>query len=97
MAGRPTRTHDRETRSVPAGSSTRRPTRPCGAWATTGSYRDCVLAAVNLGNDADTTACVAGAMAGVRYGYGAIPAEWLKALRGAPMIEALADAAVQGL
>ena len=65
--------------------------------ATTGSYRDCVLAAVNLGNDADTTACVAGAMAGVRYGYGAIPAEWLKALRGAPMIEALADAAVQGL
>lgn len=39
----------------------------------------------------------AGAMAGVRYGYGAIPAEWLKALRGAPMIEALADAAVQGL
>ena len=36
-------------------------------------------------------------MAGIRYGYGAIPAEWLKALRGAPMIEALADAAVQGL
>lgn len=60
-----------------------------------GSYRDCVLAAVNLGSDADTTACVAGAMAGVRYGYGAIPAEWLKTLRGAPMIEALADAAVR--
>lgn len=63
--------------------------------ANAGSYRDCVLAAVNLGSDADTTACVAGAMAGVRYGYGAIPAEWLKTLRGAPMIEALADAAVR--
>lgn len=56
-----------------------------------------MLAAVNLGNDADTTACVAGAMAGVRYGYGAIPAEWLKALRGAPMIEALADATVRAM
>lgn len=65
--------------------------------ADTGSYRDCVLAAVNLGSDTDTTACVAGAMAGVRYGYGAIPAEWLKALRGAPMIEALADAAVRAM
>lgn len=65
--------------------------------AGTGSYRDCVLAAVNLGSDTDTTACVAGAMAGVRYGYGAIPAEWLKALRGAPMIEALADAAVRAM
>lgn len=54
-----------------------------------------MLAAVNLGSDTDTTACVAGAMAGVRYGYGAIPAEWLKTLRGAPMIGALADAAVR--
>ena len=65
--------------------------------ATTGSYRDCVLAAVNLGSDTDTTACVAGAMAGIRYGYGAIPAEWLKTLRGAPIIEALADAAVRAM
>ena len=58
----------------------------------TNSYGDCVLTAVNLGEDTDTTACVAGAMAGVRYGYGAIPVEWLKALRGAPIIESLVDA-----
>lgn len=61
----------------------------------TDSYAGCVLTAVDLGSDTDTTACVAGAMAGVRYGYDAIPADWLRVLRGAPMIEALVDAAVQ--
>ena len=53
----------------------------------TSSYRDCVLAAVNLGSDSDTTACVAGALAGEVYGYDAIPAEWLEALRGKDIIE----------
>jgi len=53
----------------------------------TGSYAECVLAAVNLGSDTDTTACVAGALAGAVYGYDAIPAEWLKALRGKDVIE----------
>ena len=53
----------------------------------TGSYADCVLTAVNLGSDTDTTACVAGALAGAFYGYDAIPAEWLKALRGKDVIE----------
>jgi ADP-ribosylglycohydrolase len=42
----------------------------------TSSYADCVLAAVNLGDDTDTTAAVAGAIAGVYYGFGAIPPEW---------------------
>ena len=56
--------------------------------ATTGSYRDCVLAAVNLGSDTDTTACVAGALAGALYGMGAIPPEWLAAMRGADVLEA---------
>lgn len=53
----------------------------------TGSYAECVLAAVNLGGDTDTTAAVAGAMAGVAYGYGAIPAEWVGRLRGKAVIE----------
>ena len=38
----------------------------------TDSYADCVLAAVNLGDDTDTTACVAGALAGAMYGYDSI-------------------------
>ena len=43
--------------------------------------------AVNMGDDTDTTACVAGALAGEVYGYDAIPAEWLEVLRGKDIIE----------
>jgi ADP-ribosylglycohydrolase len=46
-----------------------------------------VLAAVNLGDDTDTTAAVAGAFAGIAYGLEGIPAEWLDALRGKDVIE----------
>lgn len=55
--------------------------------ANTGSYRDCVLAAVNLGSDTDTTAAVAGALAGTLYGYDAIPDEWLETLRAKDIID----------
>lgn len=55
--------------------------------ANTRSYADCVLAAVNLGDDTDTTAAVAGALAGIVYGEGEIPAEWLSLLRGKDVIE----------
>lgn len=53
----------------------------------TNSYRECVLMAVNLGDDSDTTAAVAGALAGVAYGYEAIPQKWLGQLRGKAVIE----------
>lgn len=56
-------------------------------FANTDTYADCVLAAVNLGSDTDTTACVAGALAGAVYGYRVIPDEWLRALRGKDVIE----------
>jgi ADP-ribosyl-[dinitrogen reductase] hydrolase len=39
-----------------------------------------VLAAGNLGDDTDTTGCVAGGLAGAAYGVGAVPPEWLAAL-----------------
>lgn len=45
---------------------------------TTDSYRDCVLKAVNLGNDTDTVGAIAGGLAGVYYGIEAIPAEWIE-------------------
>lgn len=53
----------------------------------TDSYEDCVLAAVNLGDDTDTTAAVAGALAGTAYGIDAIPREWVDILRGKELIE----------
>lgn len=56
-------------------------------FATTDSYRDCVLTAVNLGSDTDTTACVAGALAGTAYGVNAIPKEWRDALRGSTLLK----------
>ena len=47
---------------------------------TTKSFRDCVLKAVNLGGDADTTGCVAGGLAGVAYGMKSIPSDWINQL-----------------
>lgn len=47
------------------------------AVATTDNYRDAVLKAVNLGDDTDTVAAVAGGLAGIIYGMEGIPAEWI--------------------
>ena len=56
--------------------------------ANTKSYAECVLAAVNLGDDTDTTAAVAGGLAGIVYGMGGIPGKWLNALLGKATIDA---------
>lgn len=56
--------------------------------ANTSSYAGCVLTAVNLGDDTDTTAAVAGALAGIVYGFDCIPSGWVDALRGKDVIEA---------
>ncbi len=44
---------------------------------TTDSYKDCVLKAVNLGDDTDTVGAVAGGLAGYYYGIDDIPSEWI--------------------
>ena len=46
----------------------------------TTSFQDAVLKAVNLGEDADTTGCVTGGLAGVHYGFTGIPKEWIDAI-----------------
>src|SRR6185503_6776390 len=40
------------------------------------SFEECLLNAVNLGGDTDTTGCVAGGLAGVLYGIQKIPEHW---------------------
>lgn len=55
-------------------------------WAlrSTDNYRDCILAAVNLGDDTDTVAAVAGGLAGIMYGFDkdyGIPWTWIQHLR----------------
>jgi ADP-ribosyl-[dinitrogen reductase] hydrolase len=47
---------------------------------TTQNFHDCVLKAVNLGGDTDTTGCVAGGLAGVAYGMKSIPDDWIHQL-----------------
>jgi|GEM_PF-999071 len=47
-------------------------------------------AAVNLGNDTDTSGCVTGGLAGLYYGADTIPAGWLDVLAGRDDIEDLA-------
>ena len=60
---------------------------------TTDNYRDCVLKAVNLGDDTDTVAAVTGGLAGALYGYDAIPKEWLNTLKRREYIEEMCDRA----
>ena len=55
------------------------------------SFREAVLLAVNLGDDADTTGAVCGQIAGAFYGEDGIPPEWLARLVMAEEIRALAD------
>ncbi|MEW2121728.1 ADP-ribosylglycohydrolase family protein [Streptomyces sp. NPDC005474] len=52
-----------------------------GAYAAAdGDFTESVLTAVNMGRDADTTAAVAGALAGATQGASAIPPEWSQAI-----------------
>jgi ADP-ribosyl-[dinitrogen reductase] hydrolase len=46
------------------------------AVATADDFRDAVLRAANLGDDADTTAAIAGQLAGARWGGSGIPPAW---------------------
>lgn len=57
----------------------------------TDSYEAAILQAVNLGEDADTTAAVCGQLAGAFYGATAIPAHWLQRLTLRAEITGLAD------
>lgn len=46
----------------------------------TGNFADAILAAANLGDDADTTAAICGQLAGAFYGMKQIPEDWLESL-----------------
>jgi ADP-ribosylglycohydrolase len=57
----------------------------------TDNYKDCVLKAVNLGEDTDTVAAITGGLAGVFYGVDSIPNEWLQKLARRNYIEELCE------
>jgi len=57
----------------------------------TNSFRDALLLAANLGDDADTTAAICGQVAGSYYGAASIPEEWISALHSVDLISSMAD------
>lgn len=59
-------------------------------WQTT-SFKDAILKAANLGDDADTTAAICGQVAGAYYGEAGIPAPWVEYLVMSDDIRRLAD------
>jgi len=59
-------------------------------WAVAqGGYEDVVKGAISLGNDTDTTACIAGGIAGLRDGVDGIPIRWRTKLRGRNLADPL--------
>jgi ADP-ribosylglycohydrolase len=51
------------------------------------NYEDVIKAAIAMGKDTDTTACVAGGLAGIRFGFSGIPSRWLMQLRGFEVLQ----------
>lgn len=59
--------------------------------ASTGSFRDALLTAANLGGNSDVIASITGALAGAHYSVSAIPALWRNSLMKQGLIEGFAD------
>jgi len=57
----------------------------------TESYGEAILAATNLGHDADTTAAICGQLAGAHYGAEGIPETWRERVAMRERIEGMAD------
>jgi ADP-ribosylglycohydrolase len=58
-------------------------------WSDGNSFKTGVLAAVNLGDDTDTTAAIYGQLAGAYYGYDKLPKDWREVLYAKDFIECL--------
>lgn len=57
----------------------------------TQDFASAVRRAVAFGNDTDTTACIAGGIAGLIYGRSGIPDRWINALRGRDVYQPLLE------
>lgn len=58
------------------------------------SFERVVRQAIGHGRDTDTTACIAGGLAGARHGVSGIPRRWMAALRGRELAEPLIEGLV---
>ena len=53
------------------------------------SYEDVIKAAILMGDDTDTTAAIAGGIAGIRSGIKDIPEKWMSKMKGKELVEPL--------
>ena len=58
-------------------------------WSDDNSFEKGALAAVNLGDDTDTTAAIYGQLAGAHYTYSTLPQKWMEHLYARHFIECL--------
>jgi ADP-ribosylglycohydrolase len=59
------------------------------AFVTSSSYAETIERAIRFGSDTDTTAAVAGGLAGIYWSRSGIPEAWLSGLRGREIVEPL--------
>ncbi len=57
------------------------------AFAGSDSFEKAIKRAISYGDDTDTTACVAGGLAGIYWGRSGIPIQWLSGMRGTAIVE----------
>jgi ADP-ribosyl-[dinitrogen reductase] hydrolase len=60
------------------------------------SYADAIERAIRFGSDTDTTAAIAGGLAGIRFGWEGIPVEWRRGMRGRDIVGPLLDRLLEG-
>ena len=65
------------------------------ALASASSYEETIRRAVALGRDTDTTAAIAGGLAGIRFGWKGIPMAWRTGLRDQAQVARLVDRLVE--
>ena len=61
------------------------------------SYEEAVKQAIALGDDTDTTACITGGLAGVKFGCDNIPIRWVNELRDKDKVDKLIHKLVMNL
>ncbi|MGD8682386.1 MAG: ADP-ribosylglycohydrolase family protein [Chloroflexota bacterium] len=65
------------------------------AFASAPDYPAAVVRAVEYGNDTDTTAAIAGGLAGAYFGIAGVPLEWHRSLRDRPLAQRLIDRLIE--
>ena len=61
------------------------------------TYEEVIKAAISLGDDTDTTACIAGGIAGLKFGFDSIPKRWTDNLRGQEIYEPLLEKLMESI